>query len=275
MSSAAALSFQNNNRRKGFTVVSGTYKKKYTKDGDIKKTHSNRVSGTSSEVYAFRTKEEIKAMLDVFDARIKEAKRDDYKKAACRDKLMFLLGINAGLRASDIRLLHWNFFFDEDGNYLDGGKVQPKKTKKTKKFVPIFVSDVMKKAIDTYIKEYPIDDYDTYIFTSRKKTGRKRGNDVDEADNKGNMPISEASIWNALNNAAKEAGIKQNIGSHSLRKTYGYWIYHNADNKEDALVKLQILFGHSSTRVTARYIGITDDELKDTIQGLNIGLDFM
>ena len=38
------------------------------------------------------------------------------------------------------------------------------------------------------------------------------------------MPIAESSIWRILNDDVIEAGIKQNIDSHSLRKTFGYWI---------------------------------------------------
>jgi len=248
-------------------------KSEYNQVGNIRRTHSNKVAGKSSEVYAFRTKEEIKAMIDVFDKRIADAPDENKEKIACRNKLLFLLGIHLGLRASDLRMLKWSFFYNKNMEFIDGKReIKPKKTRKTNKFVPIFINDSVKTIIQEYVRNCPIDDIDTYIFVSRKKTGRKRKNDDDIKDSQGNMPISEVSIWRILNEVAGEAGIKQNIGSHSLRKTFGYWIWHNAKNKEDALVKLQMIFNHSNTQVTAKYIGITSDEIKDVYNSINLGL---
>lgn len=88
----------------------------------------------------------------------------------------------------------------------------------------------------------------------------------------GTDSIKEATIWNIIDKVAKEAGIKQNIGSHSLRKTFGYWIWHNAQDKNKALVILMRIFGHSDTATTAKYIGITTDEISETFDSLS--LDF-
>ena len=60
-----------------------------------------------------------------------------------------------------------------------------------------------------------------------------------------------------------------------MRKTFGYWVWHNASDKEQALVKLQLIFNHSDTRTTAKYIGITDDEISDTYNSIDLGLEFM
>lgn len=261
-----------------FKVIDGktTDKKKYNLDGSIKRTHSNKVAGESSEVFAFRTEEEIKAMIDVFDKHIADAPDEEKEKIAHRNKLLFLLGVHLGLRASDLRVLKWSFFYNKNMEFIDGKReVKPKKTRKTNKFVPIFINDSVKAIIQDYVWDCPIDDIDTYIFASRKNTGRKRKDDIDIKDSQGNMPISEASIWRILNQVAGEAGIKQNIGSHSLRKTFGYWIWHNAKDKEDALVKLQVIFNHSSTQTTAKYIGITSDEIKDVYNSINLGLIYV
>ena len=92
------------------------------------KTHSNKKDGKSSEVYAFRTKEEIKAMIDIFDKNIAKAPDKDKEKIAARNKLLFLIGIHVGLRASDLRMLKWSFFFDNNMNFIDGKrKIKPKK----------------------------------------------------------------------------------------------------------------------------------------------------
>lgn len=248
------------------------FEKKYSNNSN----NSNKKSDVSSEVYAFRTKEEIKAMIDVFDKHIMEAPDDEKEKIADRNKLLFLLGIHMGLRASDLRMLKWSFFYDKNMEFIEGKReIKPKKTRKANKFVPIFVNDLVRNIIENHIKKYPIEEIDTYIFISRKSTGRKKTNDNDIEDSKGNMPIAESSIWRILKDAAIEAGIKQNIGSHSLRKTFGYWIWHNAKNKEDALVKLQMIFNHNSTQTTAKYIGITDEEISNMYNSIDLGFGFM
>lgn len=52
-----------------------------------------------------------------------------------------------------------------------------------------------------------------------------------------------------------------NIGTHTLRKTFGY--FHYKRYKDVAL--LQQLFNHASPSITLRYIGITQDEIDDTL----------
>lgn len=244
------------------SLVNGKLSKKekikYNKDGSIDKRHSNRVTGVSSEVYAFTSDEEIKAMIDVFDRHINETTSDSKKQIACRNKMLFLIGINVGLRASDIVRLTWDFILNDDGSFKYMNKLQPKKTRKQGKYVKVYFNNNIRKAITEYISEYPITDMSDYIFKSRQ----------------GNKPITEAMLWKVIKDTAAEAGIKQNIGSHSLRKTFGYRTYHNAVDKSEALVRLQVVFNHSSPKVTAAYIGVSDDDIADLYYSLDYGLDY-
>lgn len=243
-------------------VVKSKKTPKLNKDGTVSKVHCNKQAGVSSEVFSFKTKEEIQAMIDVFDKHISNAPDLDKLRIARRNKLLFILGINLSLRASDLRTVKYNFFFHK----TDDGKLEfneyysliPQKQKKTRKYIKLFFNDVVKNAIMNYIEYYPIDDIDSMVFASRKGD--------DEA-------IKEQTIWRILNDRAIEAGIKQNIGSHSLRKTFGYWTWHEAEDKNKALVILQQLFAHSSTQVTMRYIGILDEEIKDTYYSISLGSD--
>lgn len=232
---------------------------RYKKDGSIDKRHSNRVSGVSSEVYPFTTEEEIKAMIDVFNKHIENAPDDNKRMIACRNKTLFLIGINVGLRASDLVSLKWNFFLKEDGEFKDFYSLQPKKTKKHKKYVKLYFNQTVKKAITDYIEEYPIQDMDEYLFKSRK----------------GNGAISERGLWKIVVDAAAEAGIEKNVGSHTLRKTFGRFVWYNAVDKSKSLVILQTIFNHSSPAVTSKYIGLTDDEVSDVFNELNIGLEYI
>ena len=56
----------------------------------------------------------------------------------------------------------------------------------------------------------------------------------------------------------------QDIGSHSLRKTFGFWNY---ELYKDVAI-LQEIFNHSSPSITLRYIGITEDMKNETIIGV-------
>ena len=249
-----------------FEIIQGGQKEnkevKYNKDGSINR-KCNKETGKTSEVYAFRTKEEIASMISVFDKHIKNTSDGVHRQIACRNKLLFVIGINIGIRASDLRTLKWSFFF----NKLDNGelefnsfyKIQPMKQRKQKKFVTLFFNQAVKTAINNYKSEYPIENLDSYLFTSQK----------------GDEPINEKSLWRIIKEAANEAGIKQNIGSHSLRKSFGFWCWHNAEDKNKALVILQQIFSHSSTQVTARYIGILNDEIEDMFNSIDLGLDMI
>ena len=229
---------------------------KYNKDGSIKKTTSNKKKGESSEVYAFRTKEEIDAMLNVFNNHIENATTKTNKKLWCRNKMLFIIGMNIGIRGSDLCRLKWIDILYDDFTFRDTKKICPKKTENKGKFVTIAFNDRVKKTIMEYIEKYPIEDLNDYIFKSKKGNHIKR-----------------VSIGEMLKKVAKEANIKQNINSHSLRKTYGYWTYKSAENKSEALAKLQYGFGHCSMKDTMKYIGIAQESISEFNSTIDLGCE--
>lgn len=232
--------------------------KKKSKDNVV---HGSQ-AGVSKEVYAFTSQEEIKSMIDVFDKHIKEAATPTQRQICERNKMLFLIGMNVGLRASDLCALRYSFFFEqENGNikWKEFYSLQPKKQRKYGKFVKIYFNKTVKKAISDYIEKYPVEDLNEYMFKSRK----------------GNEPISENALWRIVKATAKEAGIDKNIGSHSLRKSWGWHIWHNAQDKSKALVMIQQCMNHSDTITTMRYIGIMDEEKKDLYESVEIGLDYI
>lgn len=247
------------------SVMNGKlYKKpevRYNKDGSIDKRcgQTNKVAGVSSEVYPFTTQEEIKEMVNMFDKHIKEASDFNKRQIASRNKMMFLIGINVGLRASDLCGLRYNFFVNDNGTFKDFYTLQPKKTKKTGKFVKIFFNQTVRKAIENYISEYPVEDLNEYLFKSRKGDGH----------------ITEISLGRIIKDTAREVGIDRNICSHSLRKTWAYTIWHNAEDKSKALVMLQQCLNHSDSITTMRYIGIMDEEKKDMYESIDLGLEYI
>lgn len=231
---------------------------KYNKDGTIDKRHSNRVAGVSSTVYPFNV-EEVKSIINVLNKRIELATNDNQRQIAHRNKMLFLIGINVGLRASDLMQLRWSYFYKNDMTFKESYMLQPKKTKKTGKFVKIFFNQTVKKAIENYVNDYPIEDLNNYLFKSRK----------------GDNPITEKGLWKIIVDVSADAGIEKNVGSHSLRKTWARNIYDNAEDKSGALVMLQECLRHSDSLTTLRYISIMDEEKKDMYESIELGLDLI
>lgn len=166
--------------------------------------------------------------------------QDTLQKRSSRDYMLFTIGINTGLRISD--LLPLKVLDVKDTDHIT---LKEQKTNKLKRFL---INSQLRKQIDKYIKHMSPDDY---LFPSRK------GN---------NQPITRIQAYRILNDAAKKCKL-QEIGTHTLRKTFGYWHYQQF--KDVAI--LQDIFNHSSPSVTLRYIGI-DDDLKDkTIKEFHLG----
>ena len=79
-------------------------------------------------------------------------------------------------------------------------------------------------------------------------------------------PLSRVQAWRLLNKWAREVGLTDRIGTHTLRKTWGY----QARKKGVPLELIQAKLGHSSPAVTRRYIGITADEIEDVENQVNL-----
>lgn len=253
---------QETNNIINLSIVNGKITKKpevkYNKDGTIDKRHSNRISGVSSTVYPFSL-EEIKLIIGILNKRINEAANDNQRQIAHRNKMLFLIGVNVGLRASDLMQLRWSYFYKNDMTFKEFYILQPKKTKKTGKFVKIFFNQTVKKAVENYVNDYPIENLDDYLFKSRK----------------GDNPITERGLWKIIVDVAADANIEKNVGSHSLRKTWARNIYDNAEDKSEALVMLQECLKHSDSLTTLRYISIMDEEKKDMYESIELGLDLI
>ncbi len=88
---------------------------------------------------------------------------------------------------------------------------------------------------------------------------RKRGRD-------GLYRIREQQAWRVLNNAARACGLTYKIGTHSLRKTFGYILYQSGQS----IALIQKFLNHSSPDITLAYIGITQDDMDDAILSMDI-----
>ena len=83
---------------------------------------------------------------------------------------------------------------------------------------------------------------------------------------KGGEAIKRNQAYKVINAAARAVGIHDKIGTHSLRKTFGYHAY----QKGIDLSILQKIFNHAAPSVTLRYIGITQDDMDEVYLNLNL-----
>ncbi|CVK21653.1 site-specific integrase [Sporomusa sphaeroides] len=166
-----------------------------------------------------------------------------------RDYCLFTLGINSGLRISDLLFLKISDVLNNTGKIRERITIRERKTNKTKNFP---IADIAQKAILEYLKTrtYQIDEP---LFISRKK-------------NKGIRALQRDQAYKIINNAARAVGIREKIGTHTLRKTFGY----HAFKKGITIEVIQKLFNHSASSITLRYIGITQDDLDQVYLDLNL-----
>lgn len=241
------------------TVVGGKLTKKAPKrtlDGQVKKTRSNKKEGKSSEVYPIKSKEEISAIVENLSNKILLAPTECKRKIAYRNRLIWIVGMNIGLRCGDLVQIKWDFFFEVVNGEVEWRKfytIMPEKTKAKKKFVKVFFNNTLRAAVEEYLAEYPCESLDEYVFASR--SGH----------------ITEQQVWNVVCDTCKDVGITYNVGTHSLRKTFGFHIWHDAEDKDYALIRLQKIFAHSTPQTTMAYIGIMDEEIEDLYMGVELG----
>ncbi len=162
------------------------------------------------------------------DKKFIESMKRELLKSGYRNYMLFLFGINTGLRISDILKLKVSDVKEQTHINL--------KEQKTGKEKKVKINGIIDE-LANYIEGMPDN---SYLFASQK------------GDNK---PITRVQAYRVLNKAAIAIGLNGEIGTHTLRKTFGYHFY----QKTKDIALLQELFNHSSPSITLRYIGINQD----------------
>lgn len=227
---------------------------KLKKDGTPKRTINNTKLNRDN-VQPFK-EEDIPKMVKYFKGRVDKVMNREKETIARRDLSMYIMGINIGLRVSDLVTLRWNDIYNDDWTFRDGKSITPKKTSKSGKHVLLKYNNDFRKAIEYFRQYCDVKKIDSYIFKSRE-----------------GGHISENTVSGILKKAAKEVGVEYNIASHSLRKTFARLRYDNSNDKSKTLVELMVLFGHSSPSVTKHYICISEEELDALYNDVSIGFD--
>ena len=180
---------------------------------------------------------------------IKQIRGNLYRQKNPRDYLIFVFGINSGLRIGDILSLKLEDVKDNQGNLKDYLTIKEQKTGKTRK---VFFNKQIKEALTYYIKKTGIFNLDQYLFTNEKS--------------KKNKPITRIRAYQLINKWCKDVGLDCKVGGHTLRKTFGYHMRMQGVSIE----RISNLLNHRNIKVTFRYIGINDDENKEVINGFGI-----
>jgi integrase len=201
-------------------------------------------SSSAQPIFQYRgqRKMEVDPIRDV--AKIAEMK--EVLRAKRRDELLFIMGINTALRIGDLLSLTVGDVFDESGRISRAIKLKEHKTGKSKRFP---VNEAIKNALVNYFDERSSYDLAEPLFLSKK--GRA---------------LSRSQAWRILKTAGESVGL-DNIGTHSLRKTFGYHVYKNSNGN---IGLVQKLLNHSVSRVTLSYIGIDREEMDNTYLKLNL-----
>jgi len=165
------------------------------------------------------------------------------------DFCLFTPGINSGLRVSDLLKPKVSDVVHGAGRHLERITLREQKTGKAKSF-PISITAARS------IKEYLFARTGVHsmepLFLSRK--------------GKGDGHLQRAQAYKIINDAARGVGIMEPIGTHTLRKTFGYWA--SKDGKD--ITSLQKSLNYTSPSVTLSYIGITQDDLDGVYLSLNL-----
>ena len=176
-----------------------------------------------------------------------EAIKRVLKSHSLRDYCLFVLGINSGLRISDLLKLTVADVLNTAGKLNDRITLKEQKTGKSKDF-PLGQTTI--KALKEYFEIRKDVTGDQTLFPSRK----------------GGKPLSRQQAYRIINEAAKAVGITDDIGTHTLRKTFGYHAYKQGID----VTRIQKLLNHSAPSVTLAYIGITKEELDNVYLSLNL-----
>lgn len=157
--------------------------------------------------------------------------KDYLKSKNIRNYLIFVMGINTGIKTCQMLNLKIDDVVDEQNNirdYIKINDVEYNITKNTKEAIIVYL-------LQTNLNE----DKSKYLFKS----------------NKGDMPIDRSHLYRILNEAAEKCNIGIPIGNETLRKTFGYHYYHQIGD----LKHLQTVLNQKSINKLYDYLSIENE----------------
>lgn len=194
-----------------------------------------KIEQGQSSVNPIRDEDDLKNFINYFKKK-RDKEVDPFKKKLYdRNYIMILVGVNTALRFSDLRRLtvgkvKFNYIIQRD-----------KKTRKENKFS--LHKDIFDE-VQAYIKRQDLTDDDDFLFYSRKGV---------------NKPLSRVQGYNIIQEIKEGIKLHYQVGTHTLRKTFGYWFYKQYGD----VVALQSILNHSTPAMTLIYIGMQKVEVEE------------
>lgn len=216
------------------------------------------VEDTPYELAPEHAAEPIKSMDDI--VRISEYL---ISKERYRDNMLFIVGINFGLRVSDLRVLRFSNLINDNLTFKDSFAVFEKKTRNTRKRKKnryVTVNTAVMEAVTLYLENTSNVSLSDYMFHSLSNRGKGL-----------NEPLSIKSVDRILKGIAKDLDMNIKMSTHTLRKTFCYHQMLMSHNDNRKLLLLQKMLNHASPAQTLDYIGITGEEIEEAYKKLNLG----
>lgn len=187
--------------------------------------------------------ETVEAIQDIHQINLMKQYLKEHSK---RDYLLFVIGINTGLKISELLEMKMAELIDENGMVRDYYYIPENEDCLEKE---VFLNKRVKEAVFYYVNEN-LNKTHTYLFQSAKS----------------NKPITRQQAYRIIHNAAEAVGISGKIGTNSMRKTFGYHAY----KQGVAITLLQKHFHHATPSETMKYIGISKNEVIRTAIDVNL-----
>jgi integrase len=158
-----------------------------------------------------------------------------------RDRLLFIIGINSGLRVQDLLSLK----IEDVKTCKIGDRIAVKEKKTGKENVFIMNKEIFA-ALQEYLQNIEYKD-DHFLFKSRK--GK-------------NYPLTTYAVTQMVQRWCGEINLNINAGAHTLRKT---WCYHQRKTFGVSWEILAKRLNHSSPSITRRYLGVKEEEVEEVL----------
>jgi integrase len=146
--------------------------------------------------------------------------------------MLVYLGVNTGLRGSDLLKLRVDQVRGRSSIYLRETKTNKERT------IPILKH--VKLEIENYLQHIK---GQKYLFQPRYA----------------NKPLSRFRAYKILKKVEEKFNLCS-LGTHTLRKTFGYHFYKNNND----IATLMLIFNHSTEAMTLKYIGVSQETINKT-----------
>lgn len=160
--------------------------------------------------------------------------------------LLLAIGVNTGLRISDLLKLKLSDVQNNDSFKINEGKTGKERNIKINKDLRAILDRVLPKHMNT--------EKDSLLFMNRF----------------GTKAVDKSYVNVKFKEICKHYKIKVdgNISSHTFRKTLGRRVAEVNNFSDRSFLMLSKLFNHSNTTVTRTYLGITESEIFELYDSL-------